>query len=228
MSGRQQAVRIDAASFVRSLYFAEARRYEQIRQGAPRSNPARNNPRFDGGLTPSGRRIAPVWPRIVQYAAVNRIAPAILIRGVFEAWQNAMTSAAPPQPTQLITSEALTAARQFLRRAISDEENRFTVQDGLFRRESILAVADYDLTPEQAATRVLCDRHQALTALYRYVRATEIGLAEVVGRYREDAIAQYLALYQVYNAAASTRITQEMRDALRDYLEAVNTGDNDV
>lgn len=228
MSQRQQATRMDTAAFARALYFAEARRYEQVRQGAPRSNPNRVNPRFDGGVTPSGRRTVAVWPQLVAFALANKVAPALLIRGMFDSWQNAMFSATPPDPHKMMTAEAVGVARAYLYKATCDEQNRFTIQDALFKRESILLAADYNLSRDEAATRILCDKHQALSALYRHIRATELGLVEVADHYRDDAAAQYLAFYQVYNGAAPDRITQAMRDALREYLEAVNTGDTDV
>jgi hypothetical protein len=194
------------AQLVRRYYILQHRSYVEQHGGGPCNYGHRPMPRWDGGVDAAGRRYKPVWYGIVRYALDNGVSPLALIRETFRSWR----SNTPPWPNMFINQAALSRARQAIG-AYQDVRDNLRLSHDIFRAAATTNHLVYKLDLERAAERALHDTYNDLTALYRYCMGVRGEAADVVARFHDAALTEYILDKHAFDAAWGDMIPEALR-----------------
>jgi hypothetical protein len=189
---------------IRSAYVLAVRRFSTRQTGIASQYGAKSIPQWDGGTDAYGRvHKAPVWAKIAAFSFDNGIDPLRLIDVVFAGWNKPVA----PYPTFLMTTEALSAYGK-IEQIDRDAAAVFKAQTMEFT-DRVDFLVDQGTPMAIAVRKVLLNRQHALSALFRYVAALQVGLPEVALVFRDEAIQRYL-----FNRAAIDKAWGDMIPAI--------------
>lgn len=148
-------------------------------------------PRYDGGEDLQGRVFAPVWPGVARFVLRHGFDPKRFVRAQF-----AIRDSKVIEPTALTGPRAADAYRSFAINVRADIKRLFD-----FQRQQVLVEFNklkpcrtrYGWTDADIHRAVLSNGLVRLSALFRLCLAESLGLTDLVDRYAEAALVQYMA-----------------------------------
>lgn len=202
---------------IREMWCSERRYFELRTEGVSTDWGEKHMAQWDGGTTSTGKKYAPVWPKIARYCLDRNLNPPTLIRAIFRAANRGFM----PQPSHATGDKALQKYNAYIGTG-SQLEMKNTL---LYKFESqklcafsaIQRLVHYSDKTEEVAWRLtLTNMHEPLTPLFRYCAALQRKFADVADMFELDALYQYKRDADLYNEIWGDMIPlkfiQERRD----------------
>lgn len=178
-------------------------------------------PRYDGGEDGNGRTYANVWRQVAQFVLLHGLDPRRFVRAQF-----AIRDSKPVEPTHLTGPRALDVYDAEAERSRGDIARLFD-----FQRQQVLLEFNklkpcrsrYGWADADVYRAVLGNALVSLSALFRFCLAESLGLTDLVDRFAEDAIVQYMADRAEYDEVWGRWVPEfltDLADRLRNYAKA--------
>jgi hypothetical protein len=169
---------------LRDAYLREFNRVSYF-QGRPPLHAGAHLPRLDGGRSAYGRRYQPVWDRVAAFLQQHGCDDAEgFMASVFRGKRL-------PQPHDLYSEQSWLDYHRSLDDYRETRRGELESQDVVFDLAMGQAVLLYQLDELRCARHVLLDTTFPLSALYRYSRASSLGMPDVAQQFREAALEEY-------------------------------------
>ncbi len=176
-------------------------------------------PRYDGGADASGRNFKSVWVKLARFVVANGLNPDLYIRAQFRG-----RIASPPEPTQLMSSGALSVYHQTTANRIALCSARFLAQKTRYFLEVQALGAGRQVvrcSDDQINLSVLGNLSLPLSALFRYCLGVRGEREIIIHRFRNEATIQYIGDQEAYDQVWGTWIPDELRLASNQLKELV-------
>ena len=188
------------ATLIRTLCIREYRAWQFQTKGMRSNYGERPIPSWDGGETPSGRRVKKaIWPSIAKHVVSGKLNPYTLIPLVFSTWEGGK----PPIPPWLVSDNLSAKYAQHTAEQVHQLQVELSVQRQLTKREVFqLQSAEVDpLDLSSAMYRTLINTQMELTPLFRVCAAAQVDYPEWTTHFEDAATWQYLFDRDAYDAA---------------------------
>lgn len=200
------------ASLVRFLWVKEYRTWQSQTTGFPSRYGERPLPSWDGGETPSGRRVKrAIWPSIAKYIVREQINPYVLIPLVFQTWDHGKA----PVPPWLMSDSFLEVYRQTTENRAHQCQVELNIQKEMVKR-AVFQLQHAEVDPLDLLTsihRSLLNTELDLTPLYRVSAAFQIDYPEWTRHFDDPAIWQYLFDRETYDAVWEKFVPDTIRQS---------------
>lgn len=169
--------------------------------------------RWDGGIDASGRKHSNIWLKIAKFIVDNNLDPELLVRAQYYEY----SASEPPFPTVLMSQRGIEKLNKYKDIYIDNVIKAIKIQEDAFK----LALWNIDAIYKQHAGRkqnthfVLTDIKVPLTALFRYMKAQQIGSHVLMDNWKNEALKQYLkapAAYDTYWSAIPIEFKKYVRN----------------
>lgn len=176
-----------AGDRVRAAYVRTRRRFIQSLKQNESNYGEMEMPRWDGGYASDGRHYKPIWPKIaakLEQRGCTNIERFVAVQFDGDA----------PTPNMLLSDDAWEKYLQLDSVVEARIRKQFSVETDVFRSR-FLEVGEWypQLSDRECWLRVLVERHNGLSPLFRYCVAVAEGMPEVADAYHEGALLQLLS-----------------------------------
>lgn len=186
-----KAFRESAAEYVRAVYVAERRNYEQQRTTKESTYGRTRMPRWDGGRDRHGATHRMIWGRIFDFCVNNGYPVYDYIKAQFD------PASRVPQPNQLQSRAAVARYKEYeprmlaqKRKQLQDHQTRFKV--------AVWSVSTSFGQDQSTAARNVLLTDTSLTPLFRYTMAYLAGDTEVTDTLLTAALMQFISARDAY------------------------------
>ena len=195
LTDRSEQLLEDLARVCRDVYIAERQAYETSVRG--KTAKYRPGPKWDGGVTSSGARTKPIWPKIAKFMLQHNLDPQRCIQYRF--MQQSQGLLRPVLPNQIALRKYLEDYRNMTEELRRGLRTTFDTEKAFCRGRLIVLQSSGDMSLAEALDTVLLNEEYPLSPLFRYTLARETRRKTVSRRYRRQALAQYLRFPDDYD-----------------------------
>jgi len=186
-------------------------------------------PKWDGGVTSSGQKCKPIWPKIAAFCLKHDLEPDVLIDSIFRFRKGGIA----PNPNVACGQYALNCYSQYM--SPEAEQARVSTMSVDFEAQKTRAMTAIDslkfrfnYPTETTWKLVLYDEKQPLSFLFRYCLARSENLDDVAKEFHERALAQYATSPKDYDRIWGDWIPEELKqDAIVALTAARNVIDEE-
>jgi hypothetical protein len=207
-SGEDQVL-VEIAARLRAAYFRERHRFQRPDATGPSYGDG-HTPHWDGGVTSTGRKVAPVWPKLAAHVVAHGCDPDQYIVAQF----SNRRSGRAPGPAELLSPEAVFRYREFVGpgetariRARLEAEAR-TFDQARFD----LAKTAPHASETQVIRTILVDDGLRLSAMFRCLMAVAAGQPDLCLTFAAAAAVDYLPRRDAYEEVLGPRIPPAVRE----------------
>lgn len=173
---------------------------------------------LDGGQDFRGTIHQALWPKIVKFAAQNRVSPCGLVRAVF-AFHDLDK---PPDPHLFYTPYAIDVHEQYVSGFRQMVHVQHKVQQYAFDREVWRTrKCNPQMSTQEVWSEVLTSPTLQCDALFRYYKACNLGMTQLAHSSRARAMQQYLLMPGIYNEVLGNDLPQEFRQAVEEQHQRI-------
>lgn len=163
---------------------------------------------WDGGRDARGVNHSSAWEGIARFAVQYNVDPIELVRAVFETCE----SSQPPLPSMIKSTKALADLRYVQEFNIEEMKNRYSCYASEAEMKFLLWRKTRKVDEEQLWKEVVSSPELSFSALFRFVLATNLKLAQVADYWRQQAMQEYIRAPNLYDEVLGSTIPVDFRE----------------